>query len=359
MGHIFAICGCSGVGKTTFLNTLFASEPSNLKLLVRTTGREKRPSEAEGVDYYYLPKKGFLQKIFANDFVHIEEYDNNYYGIEARFIEETIRSSKDGIIMAGSGGATKLKAVYGANVSVIYIHTGTRASLLDPRCLEKDFEDNIELHRRLTEKVKDGIFTQSDIQQADAETFIDNRMENNFLDLAFINGRIRSGEQIYILENLRDKMANAVNQFIALRNKFHNFPIVPFTKTNVCFVLMPFKPELKPIYDDHIVKALAELGIQTLRSDGIFSNKPIIDDILSSLKNARIVVADLTNGNPNVFYEAGICMALGKEIILITQDGNVPFDLSHIRHIKYEYTPRGMNTFEEKLKRTVQNILNS
>lgn len=359
MGHIYAICGCSGVGKTTFLNTLFATNPKDLKLLVRTTGREMRPTEKEGIDYYYLPKKGFLQKIFANDFVHIEEYDNNFYGIEARFIEDTINSDLDGIIMAGSSGATKLKAVYGANVSVIYIHTGTRASLLDPRCLENDFSDNIELRWRLIKKVNEGIFTDTDIQHMQIDAFIESRMENNFLDLAFMNGRIRSGEQVTVVENLRDKMNDAVAQFTNIRTKHLNFLVTPFTKTNLCFVLMPFKAELKPIYDDHIAKVLRELNIQSLRADGIFSNKPIMEDILSSLRNARIVIADLTTGNPNVFYETGICMALGKEIILVTQDNEVPFDLRHIRHIKYEYTPRGMTAFEETLKRTVQNILNS
>lgn len=262
MGHIYAICGCSGVGKTTFLNTLFATNPQDLKLLVRTTGREMRPSEKEGIDYYYLPKKGFLQKIFANDFVHIEEYDNNFYGIEARFIEDAINSDLDGIIMAGSSGATKLKAVYGANVSVIYIHTGTRASLLDPRCLENDFSDNVELRWRLIKKVNEGIFTDTDIQHMQIDAFIESRMQNNFLTLAFMNGRIRSGEQITVVENLRDKMDDAVAQFTNIRAKHLNFLVTPFTKTNLCFVLMPFKAELKPIYDDHIAKVLKELNIQ-------------------------------------------------------------------------------------------------
>ena len=184
-------------------------------------------------------------------------------------------------------------------------------------------------------------------------------MQNNYLDLAFINGRIRSGEQISVIENLKDKVDDALAQFNLLRTKYSYFLPAPFTKTNLCFVLMPFKPELKPIYDDHISKILGELGIQGLRADGIFSNKPIIEDILSSLRNARIVISDLTTNNANVFYETGICMAFGKEIILITQDNDVPFDLRHIRHIKYEYTPRGMTAFEESLKRTVQNILNS
>jgi len=82
-----------------------------------------------------------------------------------------------------------------------------------------------------------------------------------------------------------------------------------------------------------------------------------MDDIVEAVRNSRIVVADLTCRDPNVFYETGICHALGKDVILITQDEDVPFDLKHIRHIFYEYTPRGMKRFEKTLKETIKSIL--
>jgi hypothetical protein len=80
-------------------------------------------------------------------------------------------------------------------------------------------------------------------------------------------------------------------------------------------------------------------------------------DILDAVRTARIVIADLTHANPNVFYETGICHALGKDVILITQDSEVPFDLRHIRHIRYSYTPRGMAAFELALKETIKAVL--
>jgi nucleoside 2-deoxyribosyltransferase len=66
--------------------------------------------------------------------------------------------------------------------------------------------------------------------------------------------------------------------------------------------------------------------------------------------SASLTVADCTGRNPNVFYEIGLAHALGKPVILITQNSeDIPFDVTHIRYIQYEFTPRGMERFEQKL----------
>ncbi|MBV4460414.1 hypothetical protein KVG96_20860 [Pseudomonas sp. COR58] len=72
------------------------------------------------------------------------------------------------------------------------------------------------------------------------------------------------------------------------------------------------------------------------RADDIWENHAIIQDVVDLIDRSSIVVCDCTNRNPNVFYEIGVAHALGKEVILITQSGgDVPFDLAHIRHIRY------------------------
>ena len=121
---------------------------------------------------------------------------------------------------------------------------------------------------------------------------------------------------------------------------------------------MPFRSDLKPVYDDHIKPTMESLGYKCFRADGIFSNKPIIDDIIDAVQRSYIIISDLTDNNPNVFYETGYCHAIGKKVILITQDSDVPFDLKSIRHIRYDYTPRGMKSLEENLKKTVEKIVN-
>ncbi len=124
------------------------------------------------------------------------------------------------------------------------------------------------------------------------------------------------------------------------------------------FVLMPFNASLKAVYDDHIQKVAANLNITARRADDIFTTHSVIKDVWEAICGARIIVADCTGRNPNVFYEIGLAHTLGKPVVLITQNKeDVPFDLSSIRYIEYEFTPRGMAVFEDRLLRTLKEEL--
>lgn len=125
-------------------------------------------------------------------------------------------------------------------------------------------------------------------------------------------------------------------------------------KTDV-FVLMPFHEKMSPIFDDHIRKVCDSLELSVKRADDIFGSSKIIEDIWELIVNSKIIIADCTGKNPNVFYELGIAHTLGKDVIIITQSPeDIPFDISHIRYIKYEYTPRGMGNFEDTLKEYIR-----
>lgn len=125
------------------------------------------------------------------------------------------------------------------------------------------------------------------------------------------------------------------------------------------FMLMPFGyDEINEFYEDHIKIPLKEMDFNCMRADDIFSNNSIIDDIWRNINEARIIIADLTHRNPNVFYEVGIAHTLGKEVILLSQEkDDIPFDLRHIRTIFYKNTPRGAEQFTMQLVNTVNSIL--
>lgn len=133
-----------------------------------------------------------------------------------------------------------------------------------------------------------------------------------------------------------------------------NFTLDP----NLCFVLMPFAEELKPIYEDHIAKIIKSKSMTPQRADEIYSVNLITWDIWEKINRSRIIIADLTNKNPNVFYELGLAHAISKEVIIISQRiEDVPFDLKALRCIIYEYNPRGIKKLEERLSATIDELL--
>lgn len=126
-------------------------------------------------------------------------------------------------------------------------------------------------------------------------------------------------------------------------------------------VLMPFSDELRPVYTDHILNVAAKLGLTASRVDDFFDVNSVISDIWNAINSARIIIADCTGRNPNVFYELGIAHTLGKRVILIAQQNeknDIPFDVQHIRALFYEFTPHGMRNFESYLEMWLLSELN-
>ena len=130
----------------------------------------------------------------------------------------------------------------------------------------------------------------------------------------------------------------------------------------LAFVLMPFAEDLTRIYTSIIKPAVEATGLVCRRADDFKTNKAIIQDIWKAICESRVVIADLTNLNPNVMYELGIAHTVGKETILIYQRGGekdltFPFDLAHIRRIEYEDSATGGKKLESDLSNTLNSIL--
>ena len=122
----------------------------------------------------------------------------------------------------------------------------------------------------------------------------------------------------------------------------------PDVDNNLCFVLMPFKPPFNGYYDRVIKGAVEAAGLSALRADEIYGPSEIMNDVWGSIWRARVVVADVTDRNPNVNYELGMCHALGVPTIIITKRiKDVPFDYSHRRCIAYNTDDAG---WEDKLR---------
>jgi len=83
----------------------------------------------------------------------------------------------------------------------------------------------------------------------------------------------------------------------------------------------------------------------------------VIQDVVTLLCRARVVICDLTGRNPNVFYEMGIAHVLAREVIMITQNpGDVPFDVAHIRHVRYLRNKEGLKQLSADIQGRLQTL---
>lgn len=125
---------------------------------------------------------------------------------------------------------------------------------------------------------------------------------------------------------------------------------------NLVSVMMPFAANFAGVYAA-IQGVAAELGMTCQRADDIWIHTHIIQDVVSLISKAKVVICDLSGRNPNVFYEAGIAHAIGAEVILISQhQTDVPFDLQHIRYINYLPNAEGITELATNLKRRLKTV---
>lgn len=111
------------------------------------------------------------------------------------------------------------------------------------------------------------------------------------------------------------------------------------------FVAMPFgrKPgpdgqliDFNSVYSDFIRPALEAVGLEVFRADEEQRAGDIITDMFQELLIADLVIADLTTGNPNVWYELGIRHALRARGVVLICGGPCPaFDLYSQRKLHY------------------------
>jgi hypothetical protein len=106
---------------------------------------------------------------------------------------------------------------------------------------------------------------------------------------------------------------------------------------DTCFVMMPFGPWMDAYYREIFVPAIREAGLEPVRADELFSTGSVIEQIWEQISRAKVLLADLTGKNANVFYELGLAHAANKPVVFTTGSlDDVPFDLRHLRIALYD-----------------------
>jgi hypothetical protein len=142
---------------------------------------------------------------------------------------------------------------------------------------------------------------------------------------------------------------------------YHDVIIHDFSVSAIpgkAFVVMQFTPPYDELYRDVINPVCKELGLSVFRADETYGPGLIIADIAREIAESKLVIADISPANPNVYYEVGYAHALNKPTILVAEKPTkLPFDVSSYRVLFYENTIGGKAKIEEGLRKHIISIL--
>lgn len=133
----------------------------------------------------------------------------------------------------------------------------------------------------------------------------------------------------------------------------------------VCFVIMPFSKTtekhtedywtkhfcsyLKPLIEEH--PALEARRSKALRGD-------LLREIIMALATSHLVVADLTDQNPNVYWELGVRQSFAHRTVTIAEEGTkIPFDIVTKAILYYPSDRRKHTNFRTSFKEAIQDCL--
>lgn len=106
-GILIVLSGPSGAGKGTLCEHL--REQIDISYSISATTREPRPGEKDQVDYFFMTREAFKEKIKGDGFLEWAEVYKNYYGTPLDYVDEQIQAGKDVMIEIDPQGAKQVK----------------------------------------------------------------------------------------------------------------------------------------------------------------------------------------------------------------------------------------------------------
>ncbi len=126
-GLLVVLSGPSGVGKGTVRRALFQMPNHDLVYSVSMTTRAPRQGEVDGVDYYFVSKDVFLERIRENKFLEWAEFVGNYYGTPRDKVEEQLDQGKEVVLEIEVEGALQVRKQMKDAVFIFLVPPGKNA----------------------------------------------------------------------------------------------------------------------------------------------------------------------------------------------------------------------------------------
>jgi len=131
-----------------------------------------------------------------------------------------------------------------------------------------------------------------------------------------------------------------------------------------CFVIQPFNDTYNKRFDSLYKPAIEAAGMTAYRVDQDVSAVVLVEAIEKNIKRAAVCLADISEDNPNVWYELGFAYAAGRPVVMACSDQRgktgkpFPFDIQHRAIVTYTTeAPQDFQVFQQRLTAKLKAML--
>ncbi len=300
MSRLIIVGGASGAGKSFLLQNI-ALLDLTVVVVRKLTTRKPRPYESASGPVEDLELSTPLASVKQCDYVY--QYGKDWYGARRQDIKQVLLAGKNPILIVRNCRTIHKILHDFPGALVVYLQSGLSGDDLKEKLLEQGRQD----------------------------IDIDERMRRNLADF---NEYVR---HIYlfrhVLINFFDDLLLDQMQAI-LQYEITDDDILP----DFVFVLMSFNPDFTSVYKAMCAAGMLVKGrtLRVERIDAKLGDYKITNEVLRSIRRSALILCEVSEERPNVYYELGYARGLGKTVIPCARAGTtLPFDVKDFRTIFY------------------------
>ncbi|MFL9813498.1 guanylate kinase [Stutzerimonas sp. VN223-3] len=151
-GTLYIVSAPSGAGKTSLVKALLDAQPQT-RVSVSHTTRPMRPGEVDGINYHFVSREEFLERLEHDEFLEHAEVFGNLYGTSQRWLEQTLKEGYDLILEIDWQGAQQVRRLM-PQAKSIFILPPTQEALRQ-RLTNRGQDSDEVIQKRMREAVSE------------------------------------------------------------------------------------------------------------------------------------------------------------------------------------------------------------
>jgi len=151
-GTLYIVSAPSGAGKTSLVKALLDAQPQ-VRVSVSHTTRPMRPGEVDGVNYHFVSREEFLERLQHDEFLEHAEVFGNLYGTSQRWVEQTLDEGYDLILEIDWQGAQQVRRLMPQAKSIFILPPSQEA--LRQRLTNRGQDSDEVIDKRMREAVSE------------------------------------------------------------------------------------------------------------------------------------------------------------------------------------------------------------